>query len=82
MHTLTVHARVEHGALHIDTPVYVPDDVPDGDHEVLIAIASGATTSPMTRWPDGYFEETYGSLADVPLERPEQGAFEQREPLE
>ena len=29
-------------------------------------------------WPKGYFEETYGALADDPLVRPEQGDYEDR----
>ncbi len=30
-------------------------------------------------WPPGYFEETWGSLKDEPLERGEQGEYEARE---
>lgn len=30
-------------------------------------------------WPPGYFEETYGSQRDDPLERAPQGQFEVRE---
>lgn len=33
------------------------------------------------QWPIGYFEQTYGSLADDPLERPEQGEYPERETL-
>lgn len=33
-------------------------------------------------WPIGYFEQTYGILADDPIERGDQGQFEEREPLE
>ena len=36
---------------------------------------------PSSTWPDGYFEQTYGALADDPLTRPEQGAYEDRAPL-
>jgi len=32
-------------------------------------------------WPVGYFEQTYGSFQDDPLERPPQGEFEVREVL-
>jgi prevent-host-death family protein len=28
---------------------------------------------PSQEWPAGYFEETYGALAEDPLERPPQG---------
>lgn len=33
-------------------------------------------------WPPGFFEETYGSLRDEPLNRLPQGDFEEREPVE
>ena len=33
-------------------------------------------------WPPNYFAETFGALRNDPLERPEQGEFEIREPLE
>ena len=33
-------------------------------------------------WPSGFFDATYGSLADDPLERLPQGEYEVREPLE
>ena len=33
-------------------------------------------------WPIGYFEETYGSMADDPIERGPQGEFETRDELE
>jgi hypothetical protein len=32
-------------------------------------------------WPPGFFEQTAGSLADDPIERPPQGQFEEREQL-
>jgi hypothetical protein len=30
-------------------------------------------------WPPGFFEQTYGSTQDDPLERPPQGEFELRQ---
>jgi len=33
-------------------------------------------------WPSGYFAQTYGALADDPLSRPDQEAFEVRETLQ
>lgn len=33
-------------------------------------------------WPPGFFEETYGALADVPLSRPDQGNYERRNQLQ
>jgi hypothetical protein len=32
-------------------------------------------------WAEGYFERTYGSFADEPLERAPQGEYEEREEL-
>ncbi|MCB0080929.1 MAG: type II toxin-antitoxin system Phd/YefM family antitoxin [Caldilineaceae bacterium] len=32
-------------------------------------------------WPPNYFAQTYGALADDPLTRPEQGAYDEREAL-
>ena len=37
---------------------------------------------PSSTWPDGYFEQTFCALADDPLTRPEQGAYEDRELLQ
>ena len=44
------------------------------------------TAKPATKpedlgWPPGFFEKTFGSFRDEPLERPEQGEYEQREEL-
>jgi hypothetical protein len=33
-------------------------------------------------WPPDYFERTYGSLADDPIERPPQGDYEDRDEIE
>ncbi len=33
-------------------------------------------------WPPGFFERTYGSLTDDPIERPPQGEFEERDEIE
>jgi hypothetical protein len=82
MYTITLHARVDHGTLHITTPIHVPDDVPDGDHEIVIAMQSTAAPAiPRAAWPAGFFEQTYGALADLPIERPDQGVLEERDPL-
>jgi len=40
-----------------------------------------AGSMPKTSWPANYFDETFGSLSDDPLVRPEQGVFEVREEL-
>lgn len=33
-------------------------------------------------WPPGFFERTYGALADDPIERPPQGDHEMRDEIE
>ena len=37
---------------------------------------------PESKWPQDYFEQTYGALADDPLVRPEQGEYDERETVE
>jgi hypothetical protein len=32
-------------------------------------------------WPYGFFEKTAGCMAEDPIRRPDQGEYEQREPL-
>jgi hypothetical protein len=81
MYTLTLRAHVDHGTLHITTPIHVPDDVPDGDHEIVIAVSTTASPPADMAWPAGFFDQTYGALADDPLDRPEQGLLEDRDPL-
>ena len=82
MYTITLHARVDHGTLYISTPIHVPADVPDGEHEIVIAMHSTAAPAPgLETWPAGFFEQTYGALADLPIDRPDQGVFEEREPI-
>jgi hypothetical protein len=82
MYTITIHARVDHGTLHITAPIHVPDDVPDGDHEIVIALHSTAAPALAAEtWPAGFFETTYGALADLPIERPDQGVLEERDPI-
>jgi hypothetical protein len=42
---------------------------------------NGAVTYDANGWPEGFFEETLGSLANDPIERLPQGSYERREPL-
>jgi len=46
-------------------------------YEALLAQVKGSSG-----WPPSYFVQTYGALADDPLTRAEQGAFEARETLQ
>lgn len=65
--------------------VHVPNDVAPGQHPVVIIIDE-QTHAPEARaardWPVGFFETTYGSLADDPIVRGKQGSYEVREAIE
>lgn len=75
MHTVRVTERTgKDGVLHINLPV----GMPDADFEVVLVVqpkpaepvASGAEPS---GWPPGYFENTFGAIADETFVRPPQG---------
>lgn len=77
---LKTHTDVD-GRLRLD----IPTELIDTDLEVIV-IMQPVTTKPATKpedlgWPPGFFEKTFGSFKDEPLERPEQGEYEQREEL-
>ncbi len=77
---LKTHTGVD-GRLRLD----VPTGLIDMDLEVIV-IMQPVTTESATKpedlgWPLGFFEKTFGSFKDEPLERPEQGEYEQREEL-
>lgn len=77
---LKTHTDVD-GRLRLD----VPTGLIDTDLEVIV-IMQPVTTKQMTKledlgWPPDFFEKTFGSFRDEPLERPEQGEYEQREEL-
>ncbi len=59
----------------------VDTDLPETDVNVRILVEPA--TEPKRKsddeWPNGFLDETYGSLAEDPLERLEQGDFEVRE---
>lgn len=70
--------------------VEVPTDLHETDVEVMLVVqpvpnghrSPEQESTPESRgWPPGFFEETYGSLRDDPLERLPQGEYEQREPI-
>ena len=44
----------------------------------LLATVDQQARSDMSTWPEGYFDETAGALADEPIERPLQGDVEPR----
>ncbi len=67
----------------------IPDALRDKELEVLVVLqpitAPDETEIEKTDergWPIGFFEETYGSLADDPIERLPQGNLEVREVIE
>jgi len=66
----------------------IPESLRDKDLEVLVVLQPVSPSEPAgveeldeRGWPIGFFEETYGSLADDPIERLLQGELEVREAL-
>jgi hypothetical protein len=62
------------GTMHLDIPL----GKPDAAFEVVLIVspheASANTATPEARgWPPGYFESTFGSIADETFVRPPQG---------
>ena len=49
---------------------------------VLDTLEQEQITSPSTTDYQQFLRETYGSLQDTPIERGDQGEYEEREPLE
>lgn len=74
MQTIRLNAHVgKDGMLKLELPL----ELSDTDLEVLVVVQPRIQQG----WPPNYFEETAGSLADDPLERPAQGDYEHREEL-
>ncbi len=74
MQTIRVEAHVgQDGVLKLELPL----DIADSDLEVILVLQRKERGA----WPPGYFEQTAGSLADDPLERPPQGTYEERDVL-
>ncbi|MES1026608.1 hypothetical protein ABN584_27320 [Gloeocapsa sp. BRSZ] len=69
------------GVLHLDIPVGIIDK----EVEIMVIYQPLETTQPKTPeelgWNPGFFEEVIGGWVGEPLERPEQGEYETREPL-
>jgi hypothetical protein len=63
----------------------IPLGISEADSEVLITIQplSASATESISEDEDwhAFIESTYGSCADLGLERHDQGVFEEREPL-
>jgi hypothetical protein len=82
MQSVTVRSHIgSDGLLNLQIPV----ELKDVDVEVVVVVQqiNGhlVTDTEALGWPPGFFEETYGSFKDEPLERPPQGDFEIREEL-
>jgi hypothetical protein len=77
MYSLQLKAHVgKDGILRLETPI----DLQDADVDVVLVVqpVNEALKLDKATW----MRLTYGSLADVDLERPSQGEFEVREPIE
>jgi len=65
--------------------VAIPTGLPDADVDVLVVVrplAAGSTGSvPPGSWPEGFFDRTFGCLAEDPLVREPQLQPEAREKL-
>lgn len=79
MQTIRLNAHVgSDGLLKLEVPL----EIADADLEVTVVIQRVAEMADAEdEWPAGYFETVFGSLTDDPLTRPEQGEYEQREPI-
>lgn len=61
----------------------VPTGLSAREVEVLLVIESPSDISVDSNgWPVGFFERTYGSLSNDPIERPAQLPLEERNPVE
>lgn len=82
MQTVSLHTHVgPDGVLRLRFPV----GLANVDLDVIVIMQPSAAPSEgnhLNGWPPGFFEETYGCLAEEPLERPPQGTFEVREAIE
>lgn len=84
MQNITLRSHVgKDGILHLDIPV----GLIDAELEVTVSIqpvdSPSEVDSPQGKgWPPGFFERTFGSLRDEPLEREPQGELQERELLD
>jgi hypothetical protein len=79
METIKLQSRVgKDGILRLEVPV----NASDTELEVVLVVqAVKETTEDRAEWI-AFIERTAGSLADAPMERPPQGDYETREPIE
>jgi hypothetical protein len=75
MVTIPIKTHLEpNGTLNLS----VPTGLPESDVDVVVIVQPLGQASV---WPEGFFEETYGSFADRPLERGGQLRLDEREAL-
>lgn len=79
MDTIKLRTHVgQDGVLRLQLPLGIGNQ----DLEVVVIVqAQQSEPVDVNGWPIGYFEESYGSLADTPIERPDQGVLETRDPI-
>jgi hypothetical protein len=79
MRTVQLKALVgEDGILRVELPAGVTRRMVD----VVVVFQVRDEEVDERGWPIGYFERTYGALADDPIERPEQLPLEIREAID
>ena len=80
METLKAKAQInEDGLLRLE----IPTGLSAQEIDVVLVLASPEIkTVDANGWPIGFFERTYGALADDPMERPPQLPLEDRDPIE
>jgi hypothetical protein len=80
METLKAKAQInEDGVLRLE----IPTGLSAQEIDVVLVLASPEIkTVDANGWPIGFFERTYGALADDPMERPPQLPLEDRDPIE
>ena len=80
METMKVKTRIGNdGILKLE----VPTGLADREVEVVLVVqAAEPQAVDENGWPIGFFERTYGALADDPIERPPQLPLEERDPIE
>jgi hypothetical protein len=80
METIKVKARIgKDGILKLE----VPTGLSAREVEVVLVMQEAEPqVVDANGWPTGFFDRTYGALADDPIERPPQLPLEERDPIE
>ena len=76
METINIRSRSDaDGILHLDVPVFL------SDAEFTITIEAVEPASQGFGYPPGFFEQTYGSCQDDPIEVDSEGIYEDLDEL-